>query len=122
MLEGYWNATYLCTISPQLKQALDDGLHWTPIHSKVFEKYPVFKTIAMDALNNKVDSPLGELEGINIIKAALPDGEKGAVEAATNTHPAFTPWVQAMVAFAKDVTSDQLQDPFFGFYFSSSRI
>ena len=34
--EGYLDATYLCTISPQLKQALDDGLHWTLIHPKVF--------------------------------------------------------------------------------------
>ena len=58
----------------------------------------------MDALNNQVDTPLGEIEGINIIKAALPYGEKGAVEAATKTHPGFTPWVGAMVAYAKDVT------------------
>ena len=110
------DAGYLCNISPQLKQALDDGLHWTLIHPKVFEKYPVFKTIAMDALNNKVDTPLGEIEGINIIKAALPSGQAAAVEAATKTHPAFTPWVEAIVAYAKDVTSEQLQDPAFGLY------
>ena len=109
------DAGYLCNISPQLKQALDDGLHWTLIHPKVFEKYPVFKTIAMDAHNNMVDSPLGEIEGINIIKASLPYGEKEAVEAATKTHPAFTSWVEAMVAYAKEVTSEQLQDPFFWF-------
>ena len=109
--QGYLDATYLCHKSPQLKQALDDGLLWTLFHPKVFEKYPVFKTIAMDALNNKVDSPLGELEGINIIKASLPYGEKEAVEVATKTHPAYTSWACKLLAFAKAVTSDQLQDP-----------